>query len=87
MQRDYSKWWKEADSNSSTHIVRSIEEAMELARKTCEAQPNRPAHILVTGTFRIVGGALTLGLGGIYTRLNPFVRFSLIGFAASLLRD
>ncbi|KAF7185661.1 Folylpolyglutamate synthase [Pseudocercospora fuligena] len=60
MQRDYSQWWNEADPKSSTHVVRSIEEAVELARKTCEGQPELRAHILVTGTFRIVGGALTI---------------------------
>ncbi|KXT03418.1 hypothetical protein AC578_1571 [Pseudocercospora eumusae] len=60
MQRDYAAWWKEADPESSAHVVRSIEEAVELARKTCKGQPGRSAHILVTGSFRIVGGALTI---------------------------
>ncbi|EME82440.1 uncharacterized protein MYCFIDRAFT_40211 [Pseudocercospora fijiensis CIRAD86] len=60
MQRDYSQCWKEADPQSSAHVVRSIEEAVELAREICERQLERPAHILVTGTFRIVGGALTV---------------------------
>ena len=52
--------WKEHHPEGSTHVLPSVEEAVETVRRLCNANPDRPAYILATGSFRIVGGVLTI---------------------------
>ena len=52
--------WKEHHPEGSTHVLPSVEEAVETVRSLCSAKPDRPAYILATGSFRIVGGVLTI---------------------------
>lgn len=48
------------DPDTSTHVVPSIEEAVSIVQGPNIADAGRPVYILATGSFRLVGGILTI---------------------------
>lgn len=60
MQQEYAKIWKEQHPEASIHVLPSIEEAIETVEQLCGTSTGRTAYILATGSFRLVGGVLTI---------------------------
>ena len=60
VQHEYADWWKQNDPNGSTHVVPSVEDAVETARKVSAAAAGRSVYILATGSFRLIGGVLAV---------------------------
>ncbi|KAI9654942.1 MAG: Folylpolyglutamate synthetase [Bathelium mastoideum] len=60
VQHEYAKCWRQNDPEGSIHVVPSIEEAVETVHELSEASAGRPVYILATGSFRLIGGVLTI---------------------------
>jgi folylpolyglutamate synthase len=52
--------WKKHHPEASTHVVSSLEEAVETARACSDAHAGRPVYIIATGSLRMIGGLLTV---------------------------
>lgn len=55
VQKALAETWKKIDPTASVTVVKTIEEAVDLARQTAQGQP---ATALVTGSLHLVGGFL-----------------------------
>ncbi|KAF2753147.1 putative folylpolyglutamate synthase [Pseudovirgaria hyperparasitica] len=60
VQHEYAKYWQLHDPEASTHVVASIEEAIATICDLNKANTGRPVYILATGSFRLIGGVLTI---------------------------